>query len=490
MSRSQFVRANYAVNSTPQFSMLSEDQCEIVLNSALEVLERTGADVQSAEARDILAKGGCWVDGDRVRVPSFLVEWAIAQAPSRVVVSDRNGKRAMHLEGNNVYFGPGFSTTYTLDPVTGERRLPLKSDVARAAVAVDGLPNISYAMDMGAISDVTPTLADVHAFQALVENTTKPIVHGGFGVAQCQDIVDIAAAVRGGVDALQQNPYVVLYCESTPPLKHSAAAIDMAIFAAKSKVPVIYAPCTFSGSVAPATMAGSLVVALADFLVGLVAGQLASPGASFVMGGLITTMQMKDSVVSHGAAELSLLSAGLTAVAHHMGIPMFCAAGGSDAKVSDSQMALEAAFSLLVAGLSGANVVHGLGCMESGTTSSLELLTIDDEIIGMVRTILNGIVVDDETMSVEVMDRVGPGGHYLADDHTMAHFREFWRPTLIDRLRYDGWVEEGATTMGQRSQKKLQAIIADHKPEALSADVLTEIKAVVDRAESRQSGGR
>jgi trimethylamine---corrinoid protein Co-methyltransferase len=371
--------------------------------------------------------------------------------------------------------------------VTGERRLPLKSDTVRAAIVADALPNISYAMDMGTISDVTPTLSDVHAFQALAENTTKPIIHWGFGVPQCQDIVEMAAAVRGGTDALQQNPYVVLYCESTPPLKHSAEAIDKAIFAAKSKVPVIYAPCTFSGSVAPATMAGSLVVAVADFLVGLLAGQLASPGASFIMGGLITTMQMKSSVVSHGAVELSLLSAGLTAVAHHMGIPMFCAGGCSDAKVSDTQMSLEAAFSLLVAGLCGANIVHGLGYMESGSTSSLELLALDDEIVGMVKTILGGIVVDDETMSVEVMDRVGPGGHYLADDHTMAHFRDFWRPTLIDRLRYDGWLEEGATTMGQRNQKKVQGIIADHTPAQLPADVLQKIQAVVDRAEARES---
>jgi trimethylamine---corrinoid protein Co-methyltransferase len=488
LSRSQYVRANYAVNTSTQFSMLSDDQCAIVLNSAQEVLERVGADVRSAEAREILQKGGCWVDGERVRVPSHLIQSAIASAPSRIVVADRDGRRCMFLEESNVYFGPGPSTSFTLDPLTGERRPPVKSDVVRAAVTVDALPNIAYAMDMGAITDVTGSVADVHAFQAMVENTTKPVIHSTNGVAQTQDVIDIAAAVRGGVEALQQNPYVVLYCESSPPLGHDAEAMDKVLLAARSRIPVIYTPCTFAGSVAPATMAGSLVIAVADFLVGLVTGQLASPGAPFIMGGLITTMQMKTSVVSHGAAELSLLSAGLCSVAHYMGVPVFAAGGCSDSKACDTQMALEAAFSLLVDGLSGANIVHGLGYMESGQTSSLEMLVMDDEIVGMVKTIMAGIPVTDDTAGVEVIDRVGPGGHYLDDDHTMAHFREFWRPTLIDRWRYDNWVEEGSTTMGDRIKTKLEGILADHKAEPLPAAVLEDIQAIVGRAEQRAAG--
>ena len=482
MSRSRFVRANYAVNATPQFSMLSADQCATIVNSAMEVLERTGADVRSEEARRVLAEGGCWVEGERVRLPSSVVQWAIDRAPARVVVADRDGKRCLYLEESNVYFGPGPSATYTLDAVTGERRLAVKSDVEHAAVTIDALPNVSFAMDMGAISDVPAETADVHAFQALVENTTKPIVQAAQSPASCRAILDIAAAVRGGAQALRQNPYVVLYCESAPPLGHNADAIENAMAAARAGVPVVYTPCTFSGSVAPATMAGSLVVAVADFLVGLVAGQLACPGAAFIMGGLITTMQMQTSVISHGGPELSMLSAALTAVAHSLRIPVFSAGGCSDAKIGDTQMAAEAAFSLLVAGLSGANLVHSMGHMESGLTSSLEMLVMDDEIIGMVKTILGGITVDDDGMAVEAVDRIGPGGHFLGDDHTMSHFRDYWRPTLIDRYRYDGWVEQGSTDMGQRTRTKLAGILADHRAPQLPADVLQQIRDVVDRA--------
>lgn len=487
LSKSQYVRANYQVNTTPQFRVLSDDQCETILNGALEVLERTGAEVHSEEALEIFKKGGCWVEGNTVRIPSHLVEWAIRSAPSRIVISNRNGERTMFLEGQNVYYGPGPTNTYTLDPFTGERRRPRKTDTLRATITVDALPNISYAMDCGTIMDVTPTLADVHAFQVMVENTTKPIIHWGFGIDQYQDIVDMAAAVAGGMEALQRNPFIILYSESSPPLRHSSEAIDKAIFAARANIPVIYTPCTFSGGVAPATMAGSLVISVADFLVGLVAGQLVRKGSSFIMGGLISTMDMSSTILSYGAAELSLLSAGLTSVARHMKIPMFSTGGCTDAKVIDTQMGIEAAFSILIAGLSGANLVHDCSYMEYGATSSLELMTLDDEIIGMVKKILGGILVDDEHLAVDVIDKVGPGGHYLAEDHTMAHFRENWAPTLINRLRYDGWKAEGSKSMGQRVKEKTQAIINNHKPEKLADSVIAEIQAIVDRAEAREA---
>ncbi len=487
MSRSQYVRSNYQVNSTPQLKMLSDDQCETILNGALEVLERTGAEIHSPEALEIFKKGGCWVEGNMVRFPSHLVEWAIRSAPSRIVISNQKGERTMFLEGQNVYYGPGPTNTYTLDPFTGERRRAKKSDTVRAAKVIDALPNIDFAMDCGTVMDVTPTLSDVHAFQAMLENTTKPIIHWGFGIDQYQDIIDMAAAVVGGMEALQRDPFILLYSESSPPLRHSSEAIDKAIFAAKNNIPIVYTPCTFAGGVAPATMAGTLVIAVADSLVGLVAGQLVRKGSGFVMGGLISTMDMSSTILSYGAAELSLLSAGLTSVARHMKIPMFSTGGCTDSKVIDTQMGIEAAFSILIAGLSGANLIHDCSYMEYGATSSLELMTMDDEIIGMVKKILGGVLVNDEQMAVDIIDKVGPGGHYLAEDHTMAHFRENWAPTLINRLRIDGWKAEGSKSMGQRAKEKCQDIINNHKPEQKSASVLAEIQAIVDRAEAREA---
>jgi trimethylamine--corrinoid protein Co-methyltransferase len=227
------------------------------------------------------------------------------------------------------------------------------------------------------------------------------------------------------------------------------------------------------------------VVAVADFLVGLLVGQLASEGAPFIMGGLASTMDMRTETVCYGAAELSLLSAGLSSVARYLGIPSFSTGGASDSHVVDTQSAAEGAFSLLVASLSGANLVHGLNYLDGGNTGSVDMITMNEEVIGMIGRIMGGVEVNDETLALDAVHRTGPGGYFLMDDHTMAHFREFWNPTLISRMRYDNWEKAGAKSMGERANEKTKAVLADHTPAPLSDAVRGEIKAIVDRADAR-----
>ncbi len=485
MSASQYVRSSYQVNATPQFRMLSTDQCESIVNGAMEVLERTGAEVQNQEALQLLTDAGCWVEGNRVRIPTHLIERAIRTAPSRIVLSDREGNRSLFLEGQNVYFGPGGSNTYIIDHETGERRYSTTADTANSARVVDALKNLSFAMDNGVPSDAPSGAGDVHGFRALVENTTKPIVQWGYSVESFKDIVDIASAVAGSLEALQRNPFVVLFAEPSSPLSHTADALDKALFAAKSRIPVVYAPSVFAGESAPSTMAGALVVTVADFFVGLLVGQLASEGAPFIMGGLASTMDMRTETVCYGAVELSLLSAGLTGIARYLKLPSFSSAGCSDSHLIDTQSAAEGAFSLLIASFSGANLVHGLSYLDGGNTGSIDMITMNEETISMISRIMGGVEVSDETLALDAVDRTGPGGYFLMDDHTMAHFREFWNPTLISRMRYDNWAKVGAKSMGERVNDKTKALLADHTPVALSDSVRDAIKAIVDRADAR-----
>jgi trimethylamine--corrinoid protein Co-methyltransferase len=489
--KSNYVKANYDVNQTINFRVLSDHQCEEIYLAALEVLEYTGAVIHSERTLEILKKGGCWVDGNHVKFPTKVVEAAVRTAPSRIAISDRNGKRAMFLESQNVYFGPGPSNTYMLDPETGERRRPRVADAARVAKLCDALPNIDYVMDSGTPMDVTPTLADVHSFNQMVRNTTKPIIHWGFDEDQYNDIIDMAEVIAGGPEELSKNPFFILYSEPSPPLRHSHEAIDKAVAAAKRDIPVIYVPVNFAGGTVPATMAGALVCSVADSLVGLVANQLVRPGSGFIMGGVITAMDMSSTICSYGAPELSLLSAALTNVARYIGIPMFSTGGCTDAKMIDAQWAAEAAFSNLLAGLSGASLVHDCNYMEYGNTGSMDLLTINDEIIGMVRRIMKGIKVDDYQMAVDIIDKVGPGGHFLGEQHTMENFRkEFWQPKLMNRLRYDEWKASGAKTMAQRVNERTREILANHEVEPLPKSVTDKLDAIIEKAEQREASKR
>ncbi len=486
----RYVRARYKVNKTPLFQMLSEDQCREIYTAAVEILERTGARVYDPESKEILEKAGCWVDGETVRFPAGLTEWAVRTAPSRITMYDRDGNRCMVLEDGKTYYGPGPTNTYFRDPRTGERRRPVLKDNEEVGRVCDALPNIDFVEDLGTPTGVTDTLADVYAFYALVRNTRKPIVHWGFDIEQYEDIVAMAAAVAGGLEKLQQRPFISLYSEPSSPLMHSREAISKAVFAAKKKIPIVYTPCVMLGATTPATMAGTLAVGVAESLVGIVVSQLVYAGAPIIMGGVFAIMDMQTTVFSYGSPEFQIMQAGIAEVARYMKVPVFGTAGCTDSHILDGQAAAEAALSILTAAQAGANLVHDVGYTGVGSCGSLEQLVMSDEIIGMVRRIMRGIEVNDETLAVDVVNKVGPGGHFLEEKHTLRHFKnEIWFPTLINRMRYDEWKNmEKSSTMGERTRAKLLNILETHEVPSLPPEVLAELDRIVAGAEEREAG--
>jgi len=249
-------RSNYAANETLQFSVFTESQCQEIHNATLEVMESVGAIFHDEEALALLKKAGAYVDGERVRFPAGLVEWAIRTAPSRIVLCDRNGGRKVFLEDHKTYFGPGPTNTYTLDPFTGEKRFPEISDSFLASKVLDALPNIDYQMDMGTPRNVPTEVSDIYLLEAMLTNSTKPIVHWGYSVKNYQTMVDMCVAIAGSLQELQKNPFLCLYSEPSSPFVHSPAAIQKAMFMARNNLPCIYTPAPSCGGTAPATLAG------------------------------------------------------------------------------------------------------------------------------------------------------------------------------------------------------------------------------------------
>ncbi|OLN25014.1 Trimethylamine methyltransferase family protein [Desulfosporosinus metallidurans] len=452
----------------------------------MEVLERTGADILNKEAREVFEKAGCWVDGNRVRIPSALSEWAVRTAPSRVTVCDRNGKRALRVETTNAFYGPGQGNTYVIDPMTGERRKPIKADVANAGVVCDGLKNVDFAMSNGLPTDVNPNVAEVHAFEALVTNTKKPIIQSIQGIEQAQAILDIATSISGSLKEFQKNPFVVLLIETEGTLVHSDETLAKVIFAAQNGVPYIYSTKLIAGETSPATPAGAIVVALADILVGVLLGQLVRQGTPVIGGGFFTIKDNENDILPYGAPEVSLMGTGMANALRFLGIPSFGFAGATDSKDSDAQMGLEAAFSILHAGMSGTSLIHGCGQLEYGLSASLALLVMGDEVMGMTRRIIKGVEVNEERMARGVINEVQPGGHYLGEEHTLKYFRsEFWWPSVMNRSRISDWEANGAKTLGQKVKEKTQTLLTTHQPEKLSKDVLSKIKLIIDRVDAR-----
>ena len=489
------MRANYQVNATPQFRVLSDDQIEEIYHAALEVLERVGTRVYGEEGLTLLRDAGCLVsDGDAsagsagslVRIPSWLVKDALNTTPERIVVAGRDRARRIVLETDKIYFGTGSDCPSMVDPYTGAVRKYTYQDVYNAARISDALTNIDFHMSLGLTSGVLPQVYDRHQFLAMMQGTSKPLVITTVDNDGLVDQYRMACEVLGGPEAFAQAPLFVVYIEPSSPLSHSVEAVEKILYAAEMGIPAIYTPCVMAGGTGPVTLAGTIVQALAESLTGIVLAQLKRRGAAVIIGGVNSPMDMTTSIVSYGAPELALVSAAMTDVAKWLHLPMFSTAGCSDSKVLDQQAAIEATMSIVVAALSGANLIHDVGYLESGLLGSFDQLVMSDEVIGMAKRILGGVTVTPETLAVDVIERVGPGGHYLSQDHTRRHFKEeFWFPSLIDRRQRRSWQSSGAKTMADRVRARVIDILEHHEPMPIPADVEARLKDIIAQAEAR-----
>ena len=484
MARSTTMKSNSSVFETPQFRILSDDQIREIHSASLEILERTGVLVLEEESRSLLGDAGARIGNDaRVRIPSYLVEKALATAPKRITLCGRNGSRKVYLEGNRSYFGTGSDCPNIIDPYTFEKRRMVKEDIAAAARLCDFLPNIDFIMSLGLVSDAPWEISDKHQFEAMLLNITKPIVFTAHDKPGMNGIIEMSSLVAGGEESLKNNPFICLYAEPVSPLKHVGTALRKLLLAAEKEIPVVYTPCPMAGATGPVTMAGVLATSNAECLSGLVIHQLKKPGAPFITGGVISIMDMRDSILSYGAPELDLLSAGMADIAHYYHLPVFGTAGCTDFKTLDEQAAVEASISTLMSALSGSNLVHDIGFLESALTGSCELIVLTNEIIDMVKRIMRGIQVTPETLAVDLVDAVGPGGHYIAEEHTAFNFRkEFWLPHLMDRRRFDQWHREGEKTLGDRLNEEVKKILREHKPEPLPEGMVREIHKITVEA--------
>jgi trimethylamine--corrinoid protein Co-methyltransferase len=475
------------VGETTHFRILSRDQIEEIIGATLEILERVGVMVSNEEALKLLEDGGARVDGQGlVRIPSAMVQRALGTAPHRIVLANRDGQRTLALEKNRIYFGTGSDCPYVIDPYTDERRPCLFDDVQNAAKVADALGNIDFLMSLGLVSDVPRLTYDRHQFLAMAMGTKKPLVITCVDRNGLSDQYEMACRIVGGEKHFQDNPYFAVYAEPSSPLTHSKEALEKLTFAAERGIPVVYTPCPSGGATAPVTMAGILAQGLAETLSGLVISQVKSPGAPFIMGGVHTIMDMRTSIFSYGAPELSLLSACMTDISKELELPIFSTAGCGDAKVLDEQAAIEASVSLVTAGLSGANLIHDVGYLESGLLGSLDMLVLSDEVISMVKRILRGMRVDDEALALDVIANVGPGGHFVGEEHTRRHLRgEHWLPKLMDRTNRETWERGGAKTMDRRVREKVTDILEQYEPDPLDEKLLGELKTIVALADER-----
>lgn len=481
-------KEEFFLTHKPEFQYLSEEQKEKIHHASLELLEYTGADFHNQEAIDLLADSGARVVSDkRVKIPASLIEEAIWSCPKHLTLANRKGERIMPLVKNKSYYGPGSETPFTLDVYTGERRKSRKDDVVNAAKVTDFLPNIDFIMAFALAQDVPKRCEDIHHFAAMVVNCTKPILFNSWDLDGIKAIYDICCAVAGSEEAFQSNPFALHYVEPISPLKNPKESLEKLLFSAEHAFPVMYVPAPSASGTAPITLAGAFALSNAENLVGLLLTQLKRKGTPFIYGGGPGILDPRTGSFPFGAPELFLSRVVRAEMARFYGLPGFSTGGCTDAKTIDQQAAFEVGNGLLLSTLAGATFIHDIGYMEAGFTSSLELLTMADEMIGHIKRVHEGITVSPEHLALDLIHEKGPGGNFLDTPHTVKHLRnEIHITDFFDRQTYQSWEEAGRKTIKDRANEKTLWILENHVPESLPEEVAKQVDAIVKDLDDRR----
>lgn len=467
--------------------LLDDAQLVEIHHATLEVLRRTGVRVRHGEALELLHTAGCTIsDGDLVRFPAAVVEEALESAPSRIVLCSRGGEPRVFLEGRRTFFGTGSDLPNFLDLETGERRLSRLSDVADTARLADSLANIDFVMSMALPSDVAAATSDRHSFLTMIENTSKPVVFTAWDESGLADIIAMAEVVAGGAGALSLNPFLLAYLEPSSPLQHSETVLAKMMIMADKGLPFVYAPGPVEGASAPVTPAGSLVMANAEVLSGITIAQLRRRGTPIVYGSGSGPLDMRTTVATYSSPEFMLHCRAFSELGQRFyHLPTWGFSGCTDSKMPDVQAGADSALWILWTALSGANLVHDIGYVESGMTCSPEMIVLCDEIIGFVRRLTRGIDVSAETLALDAIDEVGPGGDYLIADHTLRHYKECWYPKIFDRLSHQSWEKAGCPSIVDTARAAARGAVSSHVPDPLPGATLETLRALVAAADQR-----
>jgi trimethylamine--corrinoid protein Co-methyltransferase len=487
------MRIGYSENRVPRVDVLDAERIEMIRQAAFRVLEETGAKLMHKEARDMLAAVGARVKGEIVKLPRYIVQAALATCPKGFTIYNREGKPWMNMSPGWVYYGTSTASPNTLDAETDLIHPTTVRDIEMGAKVADALPNIDWVMPFGSVVDVPGLTPDIYEFDAVVRNTSKPVVCCGYSGRGTELVFEMAASIAGSLDDLVERPFVIMYPEPISPLVFSRMVADRILACATLRQPQIPCGSTGRGTTAPMTMAGMLALSIAESLFAITLAQVKAPGTPIFMAGNVGNANLATATTAIIPPERTLAYMGQAQVAASFGLPTWGLAGATESKTLDAQAGAEAAISLLGQTLGGSTIIHDVGYLDSGMICSADMLVLGDELIGVIRRIMRGIPVNEYELALEVINSVGPGGNFTRLKHTAENCRkDYWKPTgVFYREPYGNWEKEGSLDTKQRVRQKTLKILAEHKTPQLPDNKLAaldtlKVRAIKELAEMRQ----
>jgi trimethylamine--corrinoid protein Co-methyltransferase len=476
-------------------NFLTRDDLDTIHHGACRILKHTGVLVEFEEAADRFQSAGAFVTRSGknwvVKIPEWLVTESLSNTPKSVIYYARDPEKDFALENNRVGFGTFGEQVNIIDPLTRAYRSTTKQDCCRVYCLIDALEGLDICQRTICPGDQLPAAQAVHNFQALITHNSKHITIGMVNRPGVEVMVQMAAAAVGGIDRLRERPICTCSCCPTSPLTLTAQCCDTLMAAVEAGINVDIMSMALAGGTGPVTLAGTIVQTVAEQLSGLILAQITRKGVNVTLGSCSTIMDLKTGLSSTGAPEWGLVGAAMAQMGNYYHIPCRVGAGVSDSKLPDAQAAYQFTLNALPLSLAGANMIFGAGGIDSGLAFDYAKLIMDHECIGHIRKMLAGVRVDNETMALDLIHEVGPGGTFLTHRHTFERVRTQSVSRLFDRNTRDVWMNTTAgKDLTERAYAKAMEILESHQPPALSEGSAERIDDLLDEFEAKLKKGR
>jgi trimethylamine--corrinoid protein Co-methyltransferase len=455
-------------------------------SSAMEVLERVGVIIDNDFILNLLERAGVEVDRKTkvARFPEYLIRYEVNKAPSNFTLYSRGGQK-LRVGKRKPLVIPSANATWILDIESREPRPATKKDVEQTCRLSDALEHTDICSPSVLPQDVEPKLMDVHAAEGMMRNSSKPYFIAPSDEEQASYIIEMAAIVAGGMMELEKRPIITLFVSPTSPLRLGIRELEIVRRSVEHNLPIFVAPCPNSGVTSPISLAGTLVLMCAEYLALTLIVELLNPGNPVVVGGAPGITDMRTGNISYASVETALMGAAIAQIGSFYHLPSYAATSDTGSFELDAQAGYETAWTTILPIIAGIDLVIAPGHLGAYTIASYEKLVMDNEILGAIKRILKGIEISEATLAVDVIEAVGPKGHFLAQRHTREQYaRERWTPKISNRMGFYEWSKE-KLNLWDRARREAMEILGTHQPESIERDREEGIRNIVKEATKR-----
>jgi len=475
-------------NPKLHLDILKPAEIQCIHDATLHIIENVGVRFPSQRALDIWEAHGATVDREKmiVRAKPTLIEDALRKAPPAYPLAARDPSvgalQDLSLDGNHVYVGTDGCGVEIIDIHTGQRRISCLQDVADIARVADNLEEVAFHWVALSAQDKPAETRGLHEIKAIWENSTKHVqTESIYNQREARAALEMAAAIAGGKEALRKRPLLSLMECTASPLGHDGGSLEAALLAAEAGIPTGFMTMAACLTTGPATLAGTLAVGNAEVISGTALLQLAFPGAPVFYAAAQTASDLRNGAYTGGGPEDFLFGAATNLLADFYHIPLSMGSFATGAKEPNWQAGLENSLSTFMASVVMSDMLLGVGFLHGSRIWSYAQMMMDCEIFAIIHKMMQGIVVNEDTLALDTIAAVGPGGNFLAQKHTRQHMRDIFLPQFMDRRPYNEW-EAQKDDARAWALVKARKILETHQPEPLDPQLSAELSRIIELA--------